>query len=663
MRNILYYIIILNLFSLPLNLYSQLIWSTYLGGDSLDQTININCDSEGNPVIYGNTRSINFPITPGAYIDNFIYNGSFEYFITKLTSNGCNIIFSSFIGTTEHDLYFSVNNSSAIDKSSNTYIISSANNRYPITQWISDSTELRAENNVIVTKIKYDGTALIYSSFIGHGFSYGIAVDTAGLTSITGMIGAGNWYPVTTGAYDTTHRGTSFVSKINFDGSGLVYSTFFGVINTVLTIDVSGNSYITSEAGINFPTTSGSYDTGPKNSTIGITKFNSSGSGLVYSTYLGFGDSYSEEIKTDEYGNAYITGYLATNNFPTTPGAFDVSYNGHNDLFVTKINSSGDALIYSSFLGGDWFDNFADLTIDKNNNAYIVGYTSSFDFPFTKNAFYTYKPYTFFLTIFDSAGSNLILSTPLGYIDQIIPPFRIGNINIALDKYSNIYTSSGPVDSANSIITPWAYDTSYNGGADLLVSKYGQCNGIPALQSIGDIVFNPFSCDLFQLDTFYIHNTGSCFLIINNIIFTGSDSSLFSIINTPSDYSTVSANDSVPIIIKFTPSVQGGIKKAILNINNNSADNIKQISLTAYQTSFTINNQDSDTIYIDLSNICTDIDKDTTITLTNKFFKGTTFKIENKDPQLQITPVGKTGKKEGDNPLKSQKRKLKKKAR
>ena len=177
---------------------------------------------------------------------------------------------------------------------------------------------------------------------------------------------------------------------------GLIYSTFLG--GTLLdhcegiAVDTLGNAYITGQTkSLGFPTRAGAYDTTYNgNSDIFITKLNSAGNGLIYSTFLGatLNDT-GWGIAIDTLGNAYITGLTYSSDFPTTPGAYDTSFNGGKDAFITKLNSAGNGLIYSTFLGGTLDDDGRGIAIDTLGNACITGLTYSSNFPTTPGAYDT----------------------------------------------------------------------------------------------------------------------------------------------------------------------------------------------------------------------------------------------------------------------------------
>src|SRR5439155_726812 len=186
-------------------------------------------------------------------------------------------------------------------------------------------------------------------------------------------------------------QGDGFVTKLNPAGSALVYSTYLGGSGPDdgkgIAVDAAGNAYVTgSTASSNFPTTIGAFQTikgGSGNAFV--TKLNPTGSALVYSTYLGgsgaIGD-YGAGIAVDAAGNAYVTGITSSSDFPTTAGAFQTTFGGGlYDIFVTKLEPTGSALVYSTYLGWSALDKGYGMAVDTSGNAYVAGLTYSTDFP------------------------------------------------------------------------------------------------------------------------------------------------------------------------------------------------------------------------------------------------------------------------------------------
>ncbi len=185
-----------------------------------------------------------------------------------------------------------------------------------------------------------------------------------------------------TGPYDSTR-------ELVIDPD-LAWSTYLGDSGDDaaggVAVDSAGNAYMTGfTASSNFPTTAGAFDTTYNGGYDAfVAKLNASGSGLAYSTYLG--GSMAEDIAVDSAGNAYMTGLTSSSNFPTTAGAFDTTYNGNGDAFVAELNTSGSSLVYSTYLGGSGGDEGWDIAVDSAGNAYVTGDTTLTDFPTTAGA-------------------------------------------------------------------------------------------------------------------------------------------------------------------------------------------------------------------------------------------------------------------------------------
>jgi uncharacterized repeat protein (TIGR01451 family) len=280
---------------------------------------------------------------------------------------------------------------------------------------------------------------LSYSTFLG-GSNYeegrSIAVDSSGNAYVTGRTSSFN-FPAGKDAFSSTYaNGTDvFVTKMFPTGSAFVYSTYLGGnsddFSYGITIDSAGNAYITgATSSTNFPTTSNAYDT-----TLGstytndafVTKLNSAGTALVYSTFVGGNNNdQGNGIAVDSSGNAYITGITISANFPTTAGVFQTVYNtSTSEAFVTKLDSAGTALIYSTFLGGTGSEQGNGIAVDSSGNAYVTGNTTSTNFPTTAGALQTvyggglnnccyYVSGDAFVTKLNPTATGLVYSTYLG---------------------------------------------------------------------------------------------------------------------------------------------------------------------------------------------------------------------------------------------------------
>jgi hypothetical protein len=333
---------------------------------------------------------------------------------------------------------------------------------------------------------------LLYSTLIGGSGSddaaNAIAIDQAGNAYITGQTTSLDFpmqHPLqgTSGApYD------AFVAKIDPSGSTLIYSTYFGGngddVGAGIAVDASGQPYVTGHTGSsNFPTTPGAYETAYSGYTDAfVAKFNSSGSALIYSTYLG-GNGYdvATGIAIDPLGNAYVSGYNYTAGFPTTPGSYQTSSKGPFDAFVTKLNATGSALVFSTYIGGTSDDYATGIAIDSGFNVYVSGQTLSNDFPVQNAA----QPasggyYDAFVTKLNSAGSALIYSTYLGGND-----WEAG-FAIALDSLGNAYVT-GLTNSNNFPTSANAFQTIYGGNGDAFVAKINASGSLAYSTYLGGI--------------------------------------------------------------------------------------------------------------------------------------------------------------------------------
>ncbi|HEX8352382.1 MAG TPA: SBBP repeat-containing protein [Pyrinomonadaceae bacterium] len=233
---------------------------------------------------------------------------------------------------------------------------------------------------------------IVYSTYLGGSGSEqanGVALDSAGNTYIAGFTSSTD-FP-TANALQAANGGfqDAFVTKINPAGNALVYSTYFGGDAQEqargLAVDAAGNAYITGQTGsTNFPTLNPVQATkGATNEDAFLTKINPAGNALVYSTYLGGGESseFGQAVAVDSAGHAYITGVTFSDNFPTHNPIQSTFGGGSVDAYLAKFNPAGNALIYSTYLGGSANDSGFGVAADSSGNAYVVGETESTNFP------------------------------------------------------------------------------------------------------------------------------------------------------------------------------------------------------------------------------------------------------------------------------------------
>ncbi len=327
---------------------------------------------------------------------------------------------------------------------------------------------------------------LVYSTFLGgsgNDFGRAIAVNAAGEAFVTGYTTSAG-FPTTAGAFDTTHNGGTydvFVTRLNATGTALIYSTFLGGstgsedFGYGIAINAANEAFITGAtfaSGTNFPTTAGAYDTGHNGGgrDVFVTRLNATGSGLVYSTFLG-GSSTDEAtgIAVNSANEAFVTGLTSSADFPTTAGSYDTSHNGGgNDAFVTRLNATGTALVYSTFLGGSGVDQGYGIAVNSANEAFVTGYTTDAvtDFPTTAGSFATAHNggLDAFVTRLNAAGTALLYSTFLGGSND---DYGYG---IAVNAANEAFVT-GQTASAGFPTIAGSYDTTHNSGDDAFVTR------------------------------------------------------------------------------------------------------------------------------------------------------------------------------------------------
>lgn len=386
-------------------------YSTYLGGSGQDIAWGIAVNSAGEAFVTGQTGSgvngtSNFPTTAGAYQrsqnPNVLNN---SVFVTKLSADGSQLLYSTYISGSNDSFAVGI----AVDPNDNAYVLTNTGNGFPTTTGAYQRTagndgcpyEQFADGQAqAVTRLNATGSALGYSTYVGHGCDYGaaIAVNSAGEAYITGNTQDVK-YPVTTGAAQPKFGGVvdGFVTRLNASGSGLVYSTFLGGsladFSYGIDLDPAGYAYVAGGTDGDFPTTAGAYEPSATNNGYRkgfITKVSPMGKALVYSTYIkGAGNVTFNGIAVDQNHYAYVTGYTDGKQYPATSTAdqgtcYTGPYGCLTQAVVTKLNAAGSSLLYSSYFGAsDANNNYFPgnignaIATDGSGGFYITGRTSA----------------------------------------------------------------------------------------------------------------------------------------------------------------------------------------------------------------------------------------------------------------------------------------------
>jgi hypothetical protein len=362
------------------------------------------------------------------------------------------LVYSTYLGGSGDDYGHGI----AVDAAGNAYVIGSTGvfGNFPTVGPLQST--IGGGRDVFVAKLNAAGSALLYSTYLGGSDwdeGSAIAVDSAGNAYVTGSTVSGNFptaSPPLEAAFSVYRAYHAFVAKLNASGSALLYSTYLGGnvadYGNGIAVDSAGNAYVVGEtASTNFPTASplqpayggGNYD-------AFVAKVNAAGSALVYSTYLGgSGQEAGRGIAVDSAGNAYVTGYTYSTNFPTASplqAAFGGGACGSDpcyDAFVVKLNGAGSALVYSTYLGGSGSDGGCSIAVDAGGNAYVTGSTNSTDFPMASplQAAFGGGNFDAFVAKLNAAGSALFYSTYLGGSGND------GGYGIAVDFSTNVYVT------------------------------------------------------------------------------------------------------------------------------------------------------------------------------------------------------------------------------
>jgi len=453
----------------PLIIDPVLDYSTFFGGNADEAGNSIAVDADGNAYIAGFTASVDLAATSGAYQTSS--GGNRDVFVVKLNPTGTALVWATYLGGGGNDRA----NAIAVDAAGSAYIAGYGSIGFPVTPGA-----FRTECcGAFVAKLNAAGDTLLYSTFLGSGEVYGLAVDSAGNAFFSGL--AYSSFPTTPGAFQTVFGGgtDAFAGKLDAAGASLLYSTFLGGAGFDraygIAIDSSGNAYVTgSTYSSNFPTSTGAFQ-----SALGggvdafLVKLDPDGGGLAYSTLLG-GSSRDEAyaVAVDSAGVAYVTGLTASGNFPVTPGAWRTAPPSYGYLgFVTALNAAGTGPVYSTFLGPvtDYYTTAFGITVDGAGSAYVTGATAASDFPVTADVF---QPVAgggadAFLLKLNAAGSAVVYSTYLG---------GVGNDygrSVARDAGGAVYIT-GITESASFPAVTGAQQGVKGAGRDAFVAKISE---------------------------------------------------------------------------------------------------------------------------------------------------------------------------------------------
>jgi len=500
----------------PVVIDPTLVYSTYLGGSGNEHSFSVAVDASGRAYVTGYTTSTD--LVPGGHCPKAYrcsFNGGSDAFVAKFdpaASGSASLLYITYLGGSLDEDDGVVAGSIAVDASGNAYVTGvTASLDFPVTRNAYQSAN-QGGRDAFVTKLDATGSHLLYSTYLGgsgNDVGRSIAIDASARAYVTGETSSTNFVParLCAAAYDCSFAGIStdaFVAKLDPAASGpasLLYATYLGGsdldVGFAIAVDAAGRAYVTGETNsYDFPATHGAFDItcgtdgfcddGVTDAFVAKIDPSLSGSAsLVYSTYLG-GSGFDStnpvnSIAVDRDGNAYVTGCTASDDFPTTPGAYMNRRAGGCDIFVTKLkpDPSGPTpdpsdLLYSTYLGGASYDDAWGIAVDGSGDVYLTGFTWSDNFPVTRGAVsgkHNGGVFDAFVVKLkpDPSGptpdpSDLLYSTYLG-----------GNgsdtgYGIAVDPSGRIYVA-GETTSSNFPTSPGGFDRTLKGGVDVFVAE------------------------------------------------------------------------------------------------------------------------------------------------------------------------------------------------
>ena len=446
-----------------------LVFSTYLGGNSEEQAMDIAVDENDQIYLGGYTWSTDFPTTNGAYQHDL--KGASDAFISCFTANGNELLFTTFLGGSLQDVAYAM-----VYKDEKIFLTGTTfSDDFPVTGGAFQD-ENKLGGDLFIASMSADGSTLNFSTYVG-GLGNDIPLDLeAGQSLLIGGRTTSSDFPVTGDAYDATYDAgglaDGFIIKMSLNGA-MEYASYLGSTGedqvTGVAWDPTSSStfYLTGQTtSADFPVSADAMDNvlgadGSNNQDAFVMKFTNNQ--LNYSTFLGgTSTDYANSVIIGSNHRIMIAGTTWSTDFPTTADALRKSREGiYQDAYVTILLPDGIAgtqdLLYGTYLGGYDEDEATDLYLDSNNHLYVTGYTHSPDFHVTGDAVSTEAigNKDVFLIRFNITNHNLEYATFLGgsFDDKGLGLAQKSNGEILVTGYT--YSFNYPV-------TDQAYDKTYN---------------------------------------------------------------------------------------------------------------------------------------------------------------------------------------------------------
>ncbi len=423
------------------------------------------------------SQSIGFPTTPGAYDTTYnSYGASADAFVAKLDPTGSVLAFSTYLGG---DAASDFASSLVVEPGGAVQVIGpTSSSDFPVTPGAVDPT-YNGSQEVWLARLSAAGDALLFSTYLGGSspdVPGGLLLEPGGGTTLAGWTFSSD-FPTTAGAYDTSLGGfqDAFLARVSAAGDAILGCTLLGGSTGAergygLAWDLAGNPTVAGQThSTDFPVTAGSFQQFFQGlfTDAFVAKLSPSLDALLFSSFLGgggigFAGETAWGLAFDPAGSAIAVGSTNSLLFPTTPGAFDTTLEGpgtFRDAFVTKFTPAGDALLYSTYLGGPNLDEALAVAVDATGAAVVGGSTSSSNFPTTPGVLDSSLGSTYdgFLSKVSPNGDYLYYSTFLGGVGNDRPRA------VSVDP-RGFALVGGSTSSPDFPVSSGALDTSYNGG-------------------------------------------------------------------------------------------------------------------------------------------------------------------------------------------------------
>jgi hypothetical protein len=413
-----------------------IVYAALFGGTEYDDLREVIPAEDGSVLVGGQTMSADLPVTAGALQPKYggepagaghpgIYGG--DCFLARLSADGSKVLAATYYGGSrqERDVY-----GMGLDSQGNVVITTTTrSDGLPTTDEAFQRCYGGGPSDVVVAKLSADLKRLVWSTYVGGSAEEtprgGLAVANKDCVYVAGTTNSPN-FPTTDGVFQPRLKGKydAFVFKLKGDGSALAWSTLVGGGDwdglMGVRVDGAGNVHVAGHTqSADFPVTAGAPQ--PRiggRSDAFLAAFSPDAGRLLYATFLGGRENeFAEHRPWLGRDGLTLTGVTGSPDFPTTPGAWGRTLKGETDGFVARVSADGGKVVFSTLLGGTGGEFFLMPTPDERGNLFIVGQTSSRDFPTTSGAMqpkYGGGESDAVLAVLSPDGSRLLYATYLG---------------------------------------------------------------------------------------------------------------------------------------------------------------------------------------------------------------------------------------------------------